>query len=188
MVIAARQHKGAKLAKDRDTATGGKPFGLQSAQVNDKSDFRFRNSRCPQYPDSAGFNDARQVRWTSGQQPVGDEKDFGTVVCHQICSQGHHHQGQSRLSRTRRTEDEQPVPSKRNGACMQNQWLDWGFRTGHTGRPTTKRAPSGSDVISAWVGRMFSAQMTPPCASMICLEIARPRPEWLPKSPCGRSE
>ena len=31
-----------------------------------------------------------------------------------------------------------------------------------TGRPTTKRAPSGSEVTSASVGRMFSAQMTPP--------------------------
>jgi hypothetical protein len=29
-------------------------------------------------------------------------------------------------------------------------------------------------------GRMFSAQITPPWASTICLEIARPRPEWLP--------
>ena len=57
-----------------------------------------------------------------------------------------------------------------------------------TGRPTTKRAPSGSEVISAWVGRMFSAQITPPCASTICFEIARPRPEWLPNWPTGRSE
>ena len=46
-----------------------------------------------------------------------------------------------------------------------------------SGRPTTKRAPSGSEVMSASVGRMFSAQITPPCASTICLEIASPRPE-----------
>lgn len=48
------------------------------------------------------------------------------------------------------------------------------------GRPTTNLAPRGSDVTSASVGRMFSAQMTPPWASTICLEIARPRPELLP--------
>lgn len=46
-----------------------------------------------------------------------------------------------------------------------------------TGKPTTNRAPSGSEVKSTSVGRMFSAQMTPPWASTICLEIARPRPE-----------
>lgn len=57
-----------------------------------------------------------------------------------------------------------------------------------TGRPTTKRAPSGSDVMSMSVGRMFSVQMTPPCASTICLEIARPRPEWFPNCFSGRSE
>ena len=50
------------------------------------------------------------------------------------------------------------------------------------GRPTTNRAPNGSEVISASVGRIFSAQITPPCASTICLEIARPSPELLPKS------
>lgn len=50
-------------------------------------------------------------------------------------------------------------------------------RATQTGRPTTNRAPSGSDVKSTSVGRMFSAQMTPPWASTICLEIARPRPE-----------
>lgn len=57
-----------------------------------------------------------------------------------------------------------------------------------TGRPTTKRAPSGSEVTSASVGRMFSAQITPPCASTICLEIARPRPELFPKCSSGRWE
>lgn len=46
-----------------------------------------------------------------------------------------------------------------------------------TGRPTTNRAPKGSDVKSTSVGRIFSAQITPPWASTICLEIAKPRPE-----------
>ena len=38
-------------------------------------------------------------------------------------------------------------------------------------------APNGAVLSSASVGRMFSAQMTPPCASMICLEMASPSPE-----------
>ena len=63
-----------------------------------------------------------------------------------------------------------------------------GSVTDQIGRPTTNRAPEGSDVTSASVGRIFSAQITPPWASTICLEIARPRPELLPNWCTGRSE
>ncbi len=51
-----------------------------------------------------------------------------------------------------------------------------------SGSRTTKRAPVtvGSPSASFGPGR-FSAQMRPPCASMICLEIDRPRPEFWPK-------
>ena len=98
MVIATCQHKGTQLAEDRDAATRGKPVGFPFAKVDDKGDFGLRNSSCAQYPDSAGFNDARQVRRASGHQPVRSEKDFGSVVGDQIRAQGHHHQGQSGLS------------------------------------------------------------------------------------------
>jgi len=77
--------------------------------------------------------------------------------------------------------------SDRSKECPAPQKL-WPRHGGHlaqqksyTGSPTTNRAPRGSDVISASVGRIFSAQITPPCASTICFEIANPSPELLPK-------
>ena len=87
--------------------------------------------------------------------------------------------GDDLLASTPRPSKATVVACKRSGAVMAQA---------QTGRPTMKRAPKGSDVASAWVGRMFSAQITPPCASTICLEIDSPRPELLPNCPCGRSE
>ncbi len=71
---------------------------------------------------------------------------------------------------------------------LAGRWSGIARHADHTGRPTTKRAPSGSEVASASVGRMFSAQITPSWASTICLEIDKPRPELLPKSLSERCE
>ncbi len=51
------------------------------------------------------------------------------------------------------------------------------------GRRTAKRAPSTTGRSSAPLATpsRFSARMRPPCASMICFEIDRPRPEFWPK-------
>ena len=60
---------------------------------------------------------------------------------------------------------------------------------GHgAGSLTTKRAPAIVGSPSSPTGpRRFSAQMRPPWASMICLEIDSPRPEFWPNPWCGRS-
>ena len=57
------------------------------------------------------------------------------------------------------------------------------------GSLTTKRAPSilGRSPVSPGAA-MFSAQIRPPCASMICFEIESPKPEFWPNdSPSGLS-
>jgi hypothetical protein len=56
------------------------------------------------------------------------------------------------------------------------------------GSRTMKRAPRtrGSSVRPATVVR-FSTRIVPPWASMICLEMDRPRPEFCPKPCSGRS-
>ena len=53
----------------------------------------------------------------------------------------------------------------------------------HTaGKRTMNRAPSTIGASpSNCASTLFSAQMRPPCASTICLEIDRPRPEFWPK-------
>lgn len=74
-----------------------------------------------------------------------------------------------------------PRPSRSTRlACTISGGSDRSAIDRHTGSPTTKRAPRGSDVKSASVGRIFSAQMTPPWASTICFDIASPSPELLP--------
>ena len=56
------------------------------------------------------------------------------------------------------------------------------------GSRTTKRAPAMVGSPSALTApARFSAQIRPPWASMICLEIDSPSPEFWPKPWCGRS-
>ncbi len=53
------------------------------------------------------------------------------------------------------------------------------------GSSTKKRAP----MMLPSAALRFSARMRPPWASMICFEMDRPRPEWVPNfSSLGRSE
>ena len=53
-------------------------------------------------------------------------------------------------------------------------------RSGRRGPAARRRRPASEAM-------RFSAQMRPPCASTICLEIDRPRPEFWPKPCSGRS-
>jgi len=117
----------------------------------------------------------------------GKEK-FDTVIGDQSGTQRHQLQGECRFSGSAGAGDQQGATVNCNCAGLPCNAVAPLPRQTHTGRPTTNRAPRGSDVTSASVGRMFSAQMTPPWASTICLEIARPRPELLPNWPSGRSE
>jgi len=124
----------------------------------------------------------------------GDNCLFGPgqyhpVIGHQISPHCHQPQRQSRLAAARFAKNQQALPGECNTAGMENGLrCMFTLHQSQTGRPTTNRAPSGSDVMSASVGRIFSAQITPLCASMICLLIARPKPELLPKCSSGRCE
>ncbi len=94
-------------------------------------------------------------------------------------------QYQTRFSGTGRAANEHRPGADQDRRCMNGG-------TGHgqsAGRRTVKRAPSTNGAAPSWVGTpsRFSARILPPCASMICLEIDRPRPEFCPKPWCGRS-
>ena len=69
-----------------------------------------------------------------------------------------------------------------NGLCADTNGggVNAGGRRRHVaGSRTTKRAPATRVSPSALEGpARFSAQIFPPCASMICLEIDRPSPEF----------
>lgn len=102
----------------------------------------------------------------------------GAIIGDEIRPKRNHLQGKVRLSGARFARNDKRARLDGYSAGVEN---DLRVVLAHTGKPTTNRAPLGSDVKSASVGRMFSAQITPPWASTICFEIARPRPELLPK-------
>lgn len=107
-----------------------------------------------------------------GREYLGpDAGQVHLIIGHKLAAKPHQMQCEAGLSGPCAPKDQQTAPLKCHTTGMQQRHRN------QTGRPTTKRAPSGSEVTSAWVGRMFSAQITPPWASTICFEIARPRPE-----------
>src|SRR6516162_4426455 len=90
-----------------------------------------------------------------------------------------------RFAGSRRPTDEDGARADQHGRGVHGRSL---IRHHIAGSRTMKRAPSTKGVSSEAAGACwrFSAQMRPPCASMICLEIDRPRPEFCPKAWCGR--
>src|SRR5947209_74688 len=94
-------------------------------------------------------------------------------------------EGKLRFAGSRRPTDEHGARAGQHGRGVPGRRL---MRHHIAGSRTMKRAPSTKDVSSEAAGadRRFSAQMRPPCASMMCLEIERPRPEFCPKAWCGR--
>lgn len=174
-------HKIARHAKELYAAAWGQTIRFFGSQVNHQSHDGLCQTGGIQNAKTPCLDHAAQRCRATGHQHTVVQQDVSAVVSDQNRPHGHKHQRKSRLAGTGRPKDQNCALTHRHATCVQDG-------CGHTGRPTTNRAPSGSDVTSACVGRMFSAQITPPCASTICFEIARPRPEWLPKSPGGRSE
>lgn len=149
-----------------------------------------RKGGCAQDADAARLDQPGQRGRGAGDKAPAFARKTGSVIRNQPAPHGHHLQRKRGFPPPRGAKDDDRSPFvQRHAACMKGDRPASRWRDDHqTGRPTTNRAPRGSEVASAVVGWMFSAQITPPCASTICLEIARPRPEWFPKSPCGRSE
>ena len=178
--------KGTGDATKRDLAFRWQAFGFTLRQINHQCHISPWHGGRVEQSHKARFDQARQLGRRARKKPVVMGPDQRLVIAYEISTKGHHLQGERRFASSRRTEDQKSTAAKGHTTGVQKKV--WPNGAGHTGRPTTKRAPSGSDVGSALVGRMFSAQITPPCASTICFEMDRPRPELLPKWVAGRSE
>src|SRR5215475_7645076 len=70
--------------------------------------------------------------------------------------------------------------------CVKRRFLLLGVAH-MAGRRTTNRAPATLWLPSSPMEVRFSARIFPPWASMICLVIDRPNPEFCPNPWCGRS-
>lgn len=182
--------------QSRNRVPPGQPFGLRFIKINTECDPCFGNRVRLQYPNTARFNKTLNVgRSRSPKRPV-PYMQLRLVIRNKHCPPADQIQCELRFTAARTSHDQNRLTVACHTGGMQKAAPIWGrpnvivsvVAHDQTGKPTTNRAPRGSDVMSASVGRMFSAQITPPWASTICLEIARPRPELLPKSSCGRSE
>ena len=187
MGILHLQHKRQVNSRNRDAAVGGKAVGLGARQVCDEGDGRRPGGGGAEEADAARLDQAF-LRGGGAARDKGAVAggDAGPVVGDEAGAEGEELQAEGGLAGAGGAEDEEAAVCHGDAGGVQEQRV--GRRCRHTGRPTTKRAPKGSLVASAAVGRMFSAQITPPCASTICFEIDRPRPELLPKWVGGRSE
>lgn len=172
---------------------GRQPVGFFAGQIDHKGQRNPVERIGPQQTDAARLDQATDGGGGAGKQSTARfGAKLGSVVGNEAGAQRDHSQRKAGLARSRRPGHQDGPAAMGYAGGMQHQnprargigiWC-----SGHTGKPTTKRAPRGSEFRSAAVGRMFSAQITPPCASTICFEIESPRPELLPKWVGGRSE
>lgn len=173
------------VSKQINVMAWGQAVRLGAVQIHRQLERRFGKAFSPQQADAPRLDKPPYLRWAAGYQPIGLGSQQDVVIRDQGCSKCHQLQRQRGFAAAGRAKDDKPAPLQGNTTGVKQQLARCGSRDrrsrtarpGHTGRPTTNRAPNGSEVMSAWVGRMFSAQITPPCASTICFEIAKPRPE-----------
>ena len=168
-----------------DMAVRRKSFGFGNTQINRKEDINCVNRLYGEYSDPPRLDPAADGGGTGCDQSAFAAVQNRLVIGNQSGPHRHQLQSEARLARARGADDHHAAPRVGHRRSVDRQVAGW---RRHTGRPTTKRAPSGSEVMSASVGRMFSAQITPPCASTICFEMASPSPECSPNWPGGRSE
>ena len=126
----------------------------------------------------------RRRRRQAGDQPVAVAGQQGQVVGDQRRAAVDQAQRQVRLAAARRPAQQHADPIERDASGLDVSPLRCARAHRRAGRATTKRAPHTRRSPST----RFSALTRPPWASAICLEMLRPRPEWVPYfSPAGRS-
>lgn len=130
--------KGHGPAQKVKSAVGRQAVGLGAAQIDGQHHLHRAVGR--------GMQDADAARLDPAPDRIGRVRDDaralaaqdGAVIGHQRRAESHHFKGQRGLSRTRRTQDQQPLVPIRDAACMQDHgavavvvW-EWSLRP-HTG-------------------------------------------------------
>ena len=118
-------------------------FGL--AKVDDKRNFGLRHGFGAQNTDAARLDHAVQGCGGFGKKPIRLRPNLGLVIGNEGAAERHQVQGQCGFSGTRGPDDDNSTRAPRHTTGMQRL----SQVACHTGRPTTKRAPNGSEVMSA---------------------------------------
>jgi len=138
----------------------------------------------PAYPEAPDFDQAGQFCHRPYNQFSAACVEVDTVVAHQNRSWNlpgaageNQLEGKARFAGTGGAANQYGALTHQHGGGVYR-----GLPAHCAGSLTTKRAPATVGWPSSSGGpARFSAQMRPPCASMICLEIERPSPEFWPK-------
>ncbi len=144
-------------------------------------------------PKAPDLDQAGQFRGRPNLQLSGDCVEMDTVIADQNggrklpgAAGEYQLEGEAGLAGAGGAADQHGAISHPHGGSVHAGAL--GRHGAGAGSRTTKRAPSTVGLPSAPSGPWrFSAQIRPLCASMICLEIDSPSPEFWPKPWCGRS-
>ncbi len=171
----------------------GQLLGIQRRKVHDETHHRLFGEIAAANPKPPNFDFPGQFARRTDHQLAATRLEKNAIVAHQHgwsnlpATPGKDEiEGEARFPCTGGAPDQYRTSSDPDRRCMDTR----AAAAGHTGAGslTTKRAPATVVSVStpAGAGR-FSAQMRPPCASMICFEIDRPKPEFCPKPWCGRS-
>ena len=167
---------------------GGRRSASVAGQINHKSNFRLIGEVAAPYSEAADLDQASQFPDRSDHTLSADCVEPDTVVGHQnglgklSGAPGEDEvEGEARLAGARGAADQDRAAAHLHRGSMDARGLADGRLHG-AGSLTTKRAPVTVGSPSSPTGPIrFSAQMRPLWASMICLEIDSPRPEFWPK-------
>src|SRR5690242_2694685 len=167
------------------------PGRIGGVEVDHPSDDGLPLIRKPSNAEPADFDQSGEGLSRPDHKAAGMAIDMNTVVADEAGKrQRTVARGQKqiprepRLARTGGAADQD-----RPGAYQNSRGMDRGS-VGHqfAGRRTMKRAPrTGGGTPPIDGPNRFSARMAPPWASMICLEIDSPSPEFWPNPCSGRS-
>ncbi|TCU65389.1 hypothetical protein EDE08_1133 [Bradyrhizobium sp. R2.2-H] len=158
---------------------------VRRVKIDHETDGRMLHEVAATNSQAPDLDQASQYRRGAHLNFMADCRQMDTVITdqngpfdHARASRHDQIKGKARLAGARRPADQHRQRSDLDGGGV-NAWPAVAHRAGSL---TTKRAPAtvGAPSASSGPGR-FSAQMRPPWASMICLEIDRPRPEFWPK-------
>ena len=188
----ATASRGRRIPQTTVSAPSGSRFGIVRREVHHQADDRNRLMIEPPDAEPAHLEQSCQ-RWRRlhQQAPVA-RFEVNAIVPNQARERQHprlrgvdERERQLRLAGSGAAADQHGAGAGQHGRSVHGRSVG-----GHhvAGRRTMKRAPrtvggSSGPVAARW---RFSTQMRPPWASMMCLEIERPRPEFCPKSWSGR--
>ena len=171
----------------------GKPFGVGRVKVDHQPHQRLRRRNAAADPEPANFDQSRQfvapAEQRAGRRAASDGRGHRRSAAVAGICPARPARMRSNARRDLPDPDGPRISTARSPTSTAEAWMLAPCAASYRGQPDHEaRAGDAWHRLRRRLGPgRFSAQMRPPWASMICLEIDRPNPEFCPKPWCGRS-